>query len=92
MFIKKIKRYSYLGTTLGGLTVVFCSLYNSIFMKYLDAKLMVGILAIIAAIQALFSNLIYKNKKYYPEDRQTIKIFQITRSLFVCRSEIIHNP
>lgn len=70
MFIKKIKRYSYLGTTLGGLTVVFCSLYNSIFMKYLDAKLMVGILAIIAAIQALFSNLIYKNiKKYYPEDQ-----------------------
>lgn len=75
MLIKKMKLYSCLGTTLGGLTFVFCSLYKyGEISRFIDAKLMVGILALIAVIQAIFSSLIYKNiKKYCPEDQTNDK-------------------
>ncbi len=68
--LKNIKIYANLATALGVLTFIFCNIYTVYLIKYLDVKLMVSVLALIAAIQAFLANLIYKNiKKNFPEDK-----------------------
>jgi len=70
MFIKKMRIYSFWGMNLGGVTFLFCYLYTEHLMQYLNVKLVMGIIAVIAAIQGLLASLIYRNiKNHFPSDQ-----------------------
>lgn len=72
-FIKRIKIYTFIATSLGVLTFIVCSLYTVYLINYIEVKLIISIVALIGAIQALFANLIYKKiQEYFSEEKKTV--------------------
>jgi len=70
MNIKRIRIYSLVGINLGGVTVLVCSFYTDFLTNYLNINAIMGILALVAAIQGLLSSLIYRKiKEYFPGDQ-----------------------
>lgn len=60
MNVKKIKIYSFIGMNLGGVTFLCCIFYTTFLIEHISIFSMMGILALVSALQGLLASLIYR--------------------------------
>lgn len=60
MNVKKIKIYSFIGMNLGGVTFLCCIFYIPFLIEHISVYSMMGILALVSALQGLLASLIYR--------------------------------